>query len=98
MSHNDHLQRSFDRAQRAYDNMMPDEDESVECPDCEGTGMIAESNCCGSKILEPDICAHCKEHTEKSVCDRCDGTGYLDVEKEREKNEPDEPQEEPDDI
>ena len=36
--------------------------EEVECPDCEGTGLIPEE-------LDGEI--------ERTECSRCDGTGFL---------------------
>ena len=36
----DRLQRSFDRAQREYENKLPDwaYEKNVPCPDCDGEG------------------------------------------------------------
>jgi len=73
----------FDRAQAQYDAMMPPEDNRVECPDCEETGKVGESNCCGAPILMGDLCAECKEHCEEADCPRCNGDGYIDGEGEK---------------
>ena len=34
----------FAKAQRSYDNQMPPEDETVDCPACEGTGKVSDSD------------------------------------------------------
>ena len=33
------------RAQREYDNMLPPEDNRIECPDCEETGRVDGEIC-----------------------------------------------------
>jgi len=45
-----------------------------ECPDCNGEGKIAESECCGNSIFH-GICALCGENTEPTRCSTCGGTG-----------------------
>lgn len=48
------------------------------CPDCEGQ-QEQMSECCGalidSYIL---ICSQCKEHSDISVCETCNGTGEIE--------------------
>jgi len=84
MNNNDN---GFNKAQREYDNMLPPDDGEGddECPDCEGSGELQQSNCCGDETVDSDIliCPSCKEHCELDKCERCDGTGHLNVAKER---------------
>ena len=83
------VDNGFDRAQIAYDNMMPPDDgPELECPDCDGTGKIQQSNCCGASV-DSDIliCSDCKEHCELDECSRCEGTGNLNVEREKQEAE-----------
>jgi hypothetical protein len=47
------------------------------CPDCEGLGDHAESNCCGGSIIE-GICFTCKQPTEPTKCLTCKGSGIVD--------------------
>lgn len=59
------------------------------CPDCDGEGHTVESNCCGAGFSEPgwpdnDICERCHDHAEPCECERCNGTGSINVEAERE--------------
>jgi len=71
----------FNKAQRAYDNQLPPEDDEYEdCPECEGTGEVLLSDCCGAEI-DSDImvCTKCKEHCGCSVCDECNGTGHINL-------------------
>ena len=54
-----------------------------ECEDCDGTGFLNISDCCGGTLYgeEPDyICGECKEHTTEAKCDTCDGKGFIEVE------------------
>jgi len=52
----------FDKAQRAYDNMMPEEGpEPVECEECGGTGMITGI---GEEDVVSDRCPVCKGEGE----------------------------------
>ena len=73
------------KAQREYDNQLPPEaPDDVECPDCEGTGKLQQSNCCGANV-DSDIliCSDCKEHCDLDECERCEGTGNVNIEKEK---------------
>lgn len=76
----------FARAQRAYDNQMPPEDDNVDCPDCDGSGKVDLSNCCGADV-DSDIliCSKCHEHCDLSDCDTCEGTGQVSAKNERAK-------------
>jgi RecJ-like exonuclease len=59
----DHLQQSFDRAQRQYDAQMPDEPRMKECPNCEGAGTV-------------EIEAH--DGVREMPCRVCDGDGEVE--------------------
>lgn len=52
-----------------------------ECEDCDGTGFLNISDCCGGTLYgeEPDyICGECKDHCTNAVCDACDGKGFIE--------------------
>jgi DnaJ-class molecular chaperone len=69
-----------------YDNQMPPEDDTIECPDCDGTGQVDLSNCCGVEFnTDIMMCSDCHEHCDRSDCDTCNGTGQLDSKAERAK-------------
>ena len=51
-----------------------------ECTQCEGTGELLESPCCGARYSKDYmICSDCKEHIgeEDIECEECNGTGTL---------------------
>lgn len=51
---------------------------SEECSECEGTGKIDLSNCCGVKFnTDIMICPSCKEHCDRDDCGECNGTGKI---------------------
>lgn len=53
---------------------------SEDCPECEGTGKIDQSNCCGAAMdVDTLICLECKEHCDKDKCNNCDGTGKIKI-------------------
>jgi RecJ-like exonuclease len=57
MSNND---RAFTKAQASYDAQMPDDDESLDCEECNGEGTVHVADCNGEiDILE---CPVCKGH------------------------------------
>lgn len=65
----------FSKAQREYENQLPPEGPN-SCQDCDGTGKVSLSNCCGADVDDDIlICPACKEHCDVSDCDTCDGTG-----------------------
>jgi DnaJ-class molecular chaperone len=69
---------SYLKAQRAYDNQLPPEYDTIECEDCDGTGTVPLSNCCGADVdTDILICSDCKEHCDISECDTCAGNGYV---------------------
>jgi RecJ-like exonuclease len=70
----------FKRAQRAYDNQMPpEEDEKIPCDKCEESGYLPISACCESEIVD-HTCVECGQACERAKCDKCDGKGeYLPV-------------------
>jgi len=57
------------------DPNAPFNDDSIDCPDCNGEGIFNESECCGAEIKWTDICSECLEHCDESECETCDGTG-----------------------
>lgn len=61
-----------------YRPINPPDDDTVECPDCEGTGHSEGSYCCDA-ILDEDtmLCSSCNDHSNYEDCDRCDGTGTI---------------------
>jgi len=60
-----------------YRPINPPED-TVECPDCEGTGHSEGSYCCDADFdSDIMICSSCKDHTDYAECERCDGTGTI---------------------
>jgi RecJ-like exonuclease len=61
------------------------------CPDCDGEKHTGDSDCCGAAFASPgwpdnDVCSACGEHSEPSKCERCDGTGEINVDEERARN------------
>lgn len=73
---------SFNRAQAAYENRLPDDDDvpTEECPECEGSGKLPMSKCCESEI-QNGVCMECHETTQQADCYECDGTGEVECEK-----------------
>ncbi len=57
--------------------------DSVDCDECDGSGTIDQSNCCGANIRSDGICDDCLEHCSKDNCERCDGTGSISGDKLR---------------
>ena len=54
------LGADFDKAQRAYDARMPDEDEpEIECPECGGPGKITKSSTKGKYYSWEAECPDC---------------------------------------
>ena len=57
---------------------------TTKCFECDGSGWDKEmlSYCCGVSIPDyPDngLCPKCNEHTEPDQCEKCAGTGELDL-------------------
>ncbi len=52
-----------------------------DCPDCDGTGYLNESDCCGGTYFgesnDDGMCGDCHEHCCKAMCETCDGTGNI---------------------
>ena len=72
------------RAQAQYDAQLPPDNEVDDCPECDGTGKLQQSNCCGAQVDEDIlICSSCKEHCDLDKCENCDGTGVIDMSAER---------------
>jgi len=54
---------------------------NIECTECEGKGHHNFSECCGASIdSDMKICHECKDHSDFAQCERCDGTGEVEVE------------------
>jgi len=69
----DHIEHS-----RQFDNVPKD------CPECEGTGKVSLSDCCGAlrdfdETLDETFCMACLKECECELdtCDDCDGTGEV---------------------
>ena len=62
-----------------------DDEEQVECPDCDGKGKLNKSVCCDALIKWADIaarkfiCEKCSGHCDKVECETCEGTGEIDL-------------------
>lgn len=51
---------------------------SIDCEECNGTGKIDISNCCGVEFnIDIMICSKCHEHCDKDSCNECEGTGNV---------------------
>jgi DnaJ-class molecular chaperone len=54
------------------------DDDTIECPDCEGEGHSEGSYCCDAYFDEDiKICSSCKDHTDYAECEKCKGTGTI---------------------
>lgn len=54
----------------------------IDCEDCGGIGWVGESSCCGAELIgdkEDYICGRCKEHTEDTMCETCNGKGEYET-------------------
>ena len=52
----------------------------MKCLECDGTGELQYSECCGiymSRYPDSDICPDCGEHTGLQECEDCEGTGEV---------------------
>lgn len=58
----------YSKAQREYDNQLPPSDNTEDCLDCEGAGVIE---------IEED------GNLVEIPCDTCDGTGQIDIEESK---------------
>jgi DnaJ-class molecular chaperone len=58
--------------------------EMIECPDCEGEGIIFRSDCCDAIILGEDICSECKDCCDGYQCNTCNGEGEVRKDREEE--------------
>jgi len=76
----------FARAQRSYERQLPPEDDTIECPECEGEGTIPCSDCCESEIRNGH-CVECGENCSYAQCPTCKGEKY--VEPQKDEPEPD---------
>ena len=50
--------------------------EGQECCDCDGSGHLSDSECCGAD-LNNSLCMACKEHAEGEECETCEGSGEV---------------------
>lgn len=64
-----------------FHNALDKEALTEECPECEGTGYMDESECCGAAFYgdadDDGICGKCKDHCSKAECPECNGTGRV---------------------
>lgn len=53
--------------------------DSVECPDCMGSGLQYFSECCGTDIIN-NKCTECNQEceVEKESCTNCKGEGEIE--------------------
>jgi hypothetical protein len=65
-----------------FDEPQTPEPIFVDCPDCKGETEEL-SICCGA-MIDSDmlICYECKEHSDIAVCETCDGTGSIEIDRE----------------
>jgi DnaJ-class molecular chaperone len=51
------------------------------CQTCDGQGTFNTSSCCGAEMYgemtDIGICPECREHTDPTECEDCDGKGYV---------------------
>jgi DnaJ-class molecular chaperone len=52
-----------------------------DCPECNGTGALFRSDCCGAALPEEHdfnhVCPACGEDCEMEPCEECEGTGSV---------------------
>lgn len=53
----------------------------IECPECEGDGIIATSECCDSEVRNGH-CMECGDRCRYSTCPTCKGAKVIEVNKE----------------
>lgn len=56
-------------------------DKRAECDTCQGLGKLNLSSCCGRALkgayFDTMICPDCNDHCEQTVCEDCNGTGFI---------------------
>ncbi len=68
---------SFSTPTADDDNKSGVNDDTIDCPDCEGEGHFSWSECCETAIKWGDICTRCLEHCSQPECETCEGTGEV---------------------
>lgn len=69
-------QREKDKLRHQYPATPEECFECKPCPDCDGEGSIAESDCCGRSIIN-GMCSFCAQVTKPTVCTTCKGEGAI---------------------